>query len=74
MKEFQNPSLYKKREKYEPYYFVKDRNEPAFIHQVFDIVCAIRGINDSDKQQFAEQIYSNTERLFFPEKVKKECK
>jgi len=63
VKTLNDPSLYKKREKFEPYYFVKDRNEPSMIQQVFDILCGIKEIED--KKIFAEQIYSNTETLFF---------
>jgi TatD DNase family protein len=63
VKALSNPALFKKREKFEPYYIIKDRNEPSMIQQVFDIVCAIR--EEDDRKQFAEQIYANTERLFF---------
>jgi len=43
---------------------VKDRNEPCTVLQVFDILCEIRQVDD--KKKFAEDIYSNTEKLFFP--------
>ena len=64
VKSLTNPTLYKKKEKFEPCYLVKDRNEPCTVLQVFDILCEIRQVDD--KKKFAEDIYSNTEKLFFP--------
>lgn len=42
---------------------VKGRNEPASIIQVLEVLSAIR---DADLSTLAEQVYENTNRLFFP--------
>jgi TatD DNase family protein len=63
VKSLNHASFFKKREKFEPYYFVSGRNEPSMIQQVFDVVSGIKEIEDKNK--FAEQIYENTERLLF---------
>ena len=52
-----------KKEKFAPGKAVKGRNEPGTIVQVMEVVAAVRG---QDKHVLAEQIYSNTMRMFFP--------
>ena len=52
-----------KKEKFVAGKAVKGRNEPGTIVQVMEVVAAVRG---QDMYTLAEQIYSNTMRMFFP--------
>lgn len=51
-----------KKEKWQVGSMVKDRNEPANIVQVLEIVAAVR---NEDADELSEKIYENTEKLFF---------
>ncbi|KAG9508495.1 putative deoxyribonuclease TATDN1, partial [Fragariocoptes setiger] len=51
-----------KREKHSPDKQVKDRNEPENIVQVFEVLSAIR---EEDSDKLAQQLYENTQALFF---------
>lgn len=55
------PSM--KKEKWTEGCMVKGRNEPCTIVQVLEI---ISGVKEELPEQLSEQIYSNTENLFFP--------
>ena len=52
----------KKKEKWEEGFLVKDRNEPCYLHQVVEVVAALRQVSE---QELAEQCWLNSERLFF---------
>lgn len=59
----------KKKEKFEAGLLVKDRNEPCMIIQVFEVLCAMKGILDLEEQnEFAETLYKNANDLFFNNK------
>ncbi|GFR44457.1 hypothetical protein Agub_g5717, partial [Astrephomene gubernaculifera] len=44
---------------------VKSRNEPANIRQVLEVIAGVKGI--TELEPLAEQIYTNTAAMFFPE-------
>lgn len=52
----------KRKEKFDPRYMVKSRNEPCTIIQVLEVMSAAR---DEDPQQLADAMYDNTMKLFF---------
>jgi len=52
----------RKKEKYDPNFLVKDRNEPCKIIQILEILAALKGC---DETELAHQIYRNTCELFF---------
>eukprot|EP00605_Chrysophyceae_sp_TOSAG23-4_P000479 GSChrysophyteH1.ASY1.ANO1.538.1 assembled CDS len=52
----------KKKEKWISGYLVKDRNEPCYLHQVVEVVAALR---ETAVEELAEQVWSNSQRLFF---------
>ncbi|XP_018331871.1 putative deoxyribonuclease TATDN1 isoform X2 [Agrilus planipennis] len=51
-----------KKEKWSADFMVKNRNEPANIRQVFEVLAAIR---NEDPNSLSEIIYNNTLKLFF---------
>ncbi|XP_049827626.1 deoxyribonuclease TATDN1 [Schistocerca gregaria] len=51
-----------KKEKWQAGNMVKDRNEPANIVHVLEIVAAVR---NEDAEELCEKIYENTNKLFF---------
>jgi len=51
-----------KKEKWAAGSLIKDRNEPCCLHQVAEVVAAVRGVA---LEQLAEQCWQNSERLFF---------
>ncbi|XP_049812933.1 deoxyribonuclease TATDN1 [Schistocerca nitens] len=51
-----------KKEKWQAGNMVKDRNEPANIVHVLEIVAAVR---NEDAEELCEKIYKNTKKLFF---------
>ncbi|KAG0417251.1 hypothetical protein HPB47_005752 [Ixodes persulcatus] len=53
----------KKKERFEPGFMVKGRNEPANLVQIAEILAGVRGV---DVDQLTAQIYENSMRLFFP--------
>lgn len=53
----------KKKEKWESGVMVKSRNEPSCIVQILEVLAAIK---KEDSTELAEQLYSNTMKLFFP--------
>jgi len=56
----------KKKEKHDISCHVKGRNEPANIVQVFEVVAGVRGLSSEEELvSFANQIYENTEKVFF---------
>jgi len=57
-----------KKERWQPDRMVKGRNEPANITQVLDVLAAVR---EEDPHCLAQQIYSNSVRLFFPSEASK---
>ncbi|KAI3387288.1 hypothetical protein SNEBB_008946 [Seison nebaliae] len=55
----------KKKEKWNSQQFVRGRNEPAFILQVFDVICHLKEVaNEKDKDDLARQIFENSLNLF----------
>jgi len=56
------PEGVKKKEKWEEGLLVKDRNEPCYLHQVAEVVAALR---DVPVEELAEQCWVNSEKLFF---------
>ncbi|KAL0926477.1 hypothetical protein M5K25_002712 [Dendrobium thyrsiflorum] len=54
----------KRKEKYDPDFIVKGRNEPCLVRQVLEVVASCKGINNID--QLGRTVYHNTCRLFFP--------
>lgn len=50
-----------KKEKYKSGFMIKDRNEPCTLIQILEVLSKIRNCHMID---LAEQIYSNTEKLF----------
>ncbi|GFQ01429.1 putative deoxyribonuclease tatdn1 [Phtheirospermum japonicum] len=55
----------KKKEKYDPEFIVKGRNEPCLVRQVLEVVAGCKGIADID--QLSQTLYHNTCRVFFPQ-------
>lgn len=51
-----------KKEKWNPYNMVKSRNEPCNITHVLDVIASVKKI---DPQELCEQIFENTNKLFF---------
>lgn len=60
----------KDRKKHEAGKLVKSRNEPCCIVQVLEVVAGHRGI--TDREQLAEQLYANAERMFFHPQISAE--
>ena len=52
----------KKKEKWQKGFLVKDRNEPCYLHQIAEVVAALRNTSVED---LSEQCYRNTQTLFF---------
>ncbi|XP_071908522.1 uncharacterized protein [Coffea arabica] len=57
----------KKKEKHDPDYAIKGRNEPCTVRQVLEVVAGCKGIADID--QLSKKLYHNTCRIFFPQDV-----
>ncbi|KAK8953614.1 hypothetical protein KSP40_PGU015366 [Platanthera guangdongensis] len=57
----------KKKEKYDPDFTVKGRNEPCLIRQVLEVVAGCKGINNID--QLARTLHHNSCRIFFPHEL-----
>ncbi|XP_064486899.1 deoxyribonuclease TATDN1-like [Ornithodoros turicata] len=56
----------KKKERFEPGFQVKGRNEPANIVQVLEVLA---GARNEDADVLAERVYRNTLQLFFPDEA-----
>ncbi|CAN6475348.1 unnamed protein product [Victoria cruziana] len=54
----------KKKEKYDPDFMVKGRNEPCAVRQVLEVLAACKGTKDI--HGLAGTIFQNTCRVFFP--------
>ncbi|WOL05088.1 deoxyribonuclease TATDN1 [Canna indica] len=54
----------KKKEKYDPDFTVKGRNEPCYVRQVLEVVAGCKAIGDIDR--LSKVLYHNTCRVFFP--------
>ncbi|KAL3839346.1 hypothetical protein ACJIZ3_023937 [Penstemon smallii] len=55
----------KKKEKYDPQFIVKGRNEPCLVRQVLEVMAGCKGVADID--QLSKTLYHNTCRVFFPQ-------
>ncbi|EFJ51556.1 hypothetical protein VOLCADRAFT_57045, partial [Volvox carteri f. nagariensis] len=55
------------RKKHDPSCQVKGRNEPANIRHVLEVIAGVKGLSAEEQlRELADQIYTNTEALFFP--------
>ncbi|XP_020571259.1 putative deoxyribonuclease TATDN1 [Phalaenopsis equestris] len=58
----------KKKEKYDPDFIVKGRNEPCCVRQVLEVIAGCKGINSID--QLGRAVYHNTCRPTVPEEIR----